>query len=416
MKRVILHCDINHFYAGVEALFEPQYRHVPMAVGGDQERRHGIILAKNPHAKKYGVQTGEPLWQARQKCPNLIIVPARFSLYLRFSQMVFAIYSRYTDRIEPFGIDEAWLDVSDATLLYSSPMAIAKAIANDVYQECGLTLSIGISFNKVFAKLGSDYKKPNGITLIEPHHVSDVVFPLPVSDLLYVGRATTKKLSRYGIHTIGDLAHANQDFLIRHFGKIGSLLWHFANGQEYSAVTPSSHATLVKSVGNSVTTRMDMVTMDDIEVVATVLAESIASRLKGHGFSCRCISVSIRDDQLKSFTRQKILAYTTNISKEILQAAMELFKENIHFPMIIRSIGIKADQLQPANQPTQISLFIPFETRIKDHKVDETMDVIRKRFGFKSVIRASLLAKPLLSDFNPKGDHVIFPVSFFKPQ
>ncbi len=416
MERVILHCDINHFYAGVEALFQPQYRHVPMAVGGDKERRHGIILAKNPHAKKYGIKTGEPLWQARQKCPDLVILPARFSLYLRFSQMIFKIYQRYTDRIEPFGIDEAWLDVSDVMLLYPDPLTIAKSIAHDIFQECGLTVSIGISYNKVFAKLGSDYKKPNGITQITRENVHDIVYPLPVGDLLYVGRATTKKLHRYGIHTIGELANSDQDFLIRHFGKWGSLLWHFANGQEYSSVALASSASLVKSIGNSVTTRIDMVNMDDIRVVATVLAESVASRLKSHGFACRCVSVSIRDDHLVSFTRQKVLPLATDISKEILHVAMELFEQNIRFPMIIRSIGIKADQLQPTGHPTQLSLFVPFERRLKDQKIDQAMDAIRRRFGFTSVIRASLLAKPLLSDFNPKGDHVIFPVSFFKPQ
>lgn len=414
MQRVILHCDLNHFYAGVECLFHPEYRDVPMAVGGDQEKRHGIILAKNPHAKRFKIQTGEPLWQAKQKCPELVIVPARFSLYLRFSKMVFDIYKRYTDLIEPFGIDEVWLDVSDTSLLYPSPYALAQAISDDIYRECGLTVSIGISYNKVFAKLGSDYKKPNGITIITPQNKQSIVDPLDVGDLLYVGRATKKRLNRYGIYTIGELAKTSEDFLIRHFGKIGQLLWHFANGKETGAVIPTSEASLIKSIGNSTTTPLDMVCVEDVRVVATVLAESVASRLKNHGFSCRCVSVSIRDASLAGFTRQKVLSTPTNISTEILQEAMELFIENMSFPNTYRSIGIKVSHLQAETVPTQISLFIPFETRIKEHKIDCVVDEVRKRFGFKAILKASLATKPILSDFNPKGDHVIFPVSFFK--
>lgn len=416
MQRVILHCDLNHFYAGVECLFHPEYRDVPLAVGGDKEKRHGIILAKNPHAKRFKVQTGEALWQAKQKCPDLIIVPARFSLYLKFSEMVFAIYKRYTNAIEPFGIDEAWLDVSDTALLYSSPFALAQAISADIYRECGLTVSIGISYNKVFAKLGSDYKKPNGITIITPQNKASIVYPLDVGDLLYVGRATKKKLNRYGIYTIGELANTKEEFLIRHFGKIGQLLSYFANGEDTGPVIPTSQANLIKSIGNSTTTPLDMVCVDDIKVVATVLAESVASRLKNHGFSCKCVSVSIRDTSLASFTRQKVLTTSTNISSEILQEAMTLFLENMSFPNSYRSIGIKVSHLQPEEMPTQISLFIPFEERIKEHKIDCVVDDVRKRFGFKSILKASLASKPLLSNFNPKGDHVIFPISFFKAQ
>lgn len=416
MQRVILHCDLNYFYAAVESLFHPEYRDVPMAVGGDKEKRHGIILAKNPLAKRFKVQTGEPLWQAYQKCPDLVIVPARFSLYLKFSKMVFDIYRRYTDAIEPFGIDEAWLDVSDTSLLYPSPYALAKRISDDIFRECGLTVSIGISYNKVFAKLGSDYKKPNGITIITPENKEHIVYPLDVGDLLYVGRATKKKLNRYGIYTIGELANAKEEFLIRHFGKIGQMIWYFANGEENGAVVPTSQASLIKSIGNSTTTPLDMECVDDIKVVATVLAESVASRLKNHGFACKCVSVSIRDASLSAFTRQKVLSTSTNISTEIFNEAMQLFLENMTFPNTYRSIGIKVSHLLPEEIPTQLSLFVPFEERMKQHKIDCVVDDVRKRFGFKSILKANLATKPILSDFNPKGDHVIFPISFFKPQ
>ncbi len=416
MNRVIFHCDINHFYAGVEELFNPQTRNKPMAVGGDKEKRHGIILAKNPHAKKYGVKTGEPLWQAKEKCPDLIILPARFSLYLRFSQYIFKIYERYTDKIEAFGIDEAWLDVSESMLLYDDPMTLAKRIASDIYREYGLTISIGISFNKIFAKLGSDYKKPSGITLISKNMVSSIVYPLPVGELLYVGRATTKRLARYGIYTIGELANSDPLLLKRHLGKIGTMLWHFANGDDVSPVNPSSVHSLIKSVGNSITTKTDMKTMEDVKIVATVLSESVAARLRQHGFACRCVSVSIRDETLHGFTRQKVLDTTTNISTEICAAAMDLFKENIASTTILRSIGIKAEHLVSDDTPSQTSLFIPFIDRIKEHKVDCVMDDIRKRFGFHAISRASLAINPILSDFNPKQDHVIFPISFLKAQ
>ena len=416
MKRIILHCDINHFYAGVEELFNPELRDVPMAVGGDQEKRHGIILAKNPLAKQHGVMTGEPLFQAKAKCPGLVIVPARFSLYLRFSQYIFKIYARYTDQIEPFGIDEAWLDVSASMRLYHNPMHLAQRIAADIYREYGLTVSIGISFNKVFAKLGSDYKKPRGITLIDQSRVASIVHPLKVNKLIYIGAATTRKLARYGIFTIGDLAKSDPLFIKRHLGKVGTMLHHFANGEDYSPVVPAHVNTIIKSIGNSITTKVDMRNFDDIKIVAMVLAESVAARLKEHGFMCRGVSVSFRKETLHGQTRQRTLAVATNISKDICAAAMELFKENITFDYAIRSIGIKAERLIPKEHPIQTSLFVPFAEQIKEHQVDCIIQEVRKRFGFHSIQRAALKTKPLLSDFNPKGDHVIFPINFLKPQ
>lgn len=415
MERIILHCDLNYFYAAVEALFEPSYRHIPMAVGGDQDKRHGIILAKNPHAKKYGIQTGEPLWQAKAKCPNLVIVPARFSLYLRFSQKVKQIYQRYTDHIESFGIDEAWLDVSASMKLFKDPLSLAQSIAQAIYFECGITVSIGISFNKIFAKLGSDIKKPNGITMITKENMKQVVYPLPVEDLLYVGRATAKKLHRYGITTIGDLAQADPVFLRRHLHKMGEVLWYFANGFDQSEVTHISNHTIIKSVGNSVTTPIDMVTLEDILIVATVLAESVASRLKEQGLLCKVVSISMRDTSLAGFTRQLTLNTPTDISREILAAAMTLFKANKQTNLKYRSIGIKAEQLMPANQPIQLSLFIPYPKLLAERNIDQALDTIRQRFGFYVIGRGCIKANPILSGFNPKGDHVIFPMSYFRP-
>lgn len=416
MERIILHCDINHFYAGVEELFYPETRHRPMAVGGDQDKRHGIILAKNLLAKAYGIMTGEPLVKARAKCPELLILPARFSLYLRFSNYVFNIYARYTDQIEAFGIDEAWLDVTQSMRLFKDPMRLAQQIAADVYHEYGLTLSIGISFNKVFAKLGSDYKKPNAITLIRESDVPTLVHPLLVNKLIYIGAATTKKLARYGIYTIGDLANSDPHFITRHLGKIGTMIWHFANGEDYSPVVPNDMQSLIKSIGNSITTKVDMKNFEDIKVVAMVLAESVAARLKENGFMCRSVSVSIREATLHGITRQKTLEHPTNLSQDICLAAMELFKANISFNHVIRSIGIKAHQLVGDDTPLQTSLFSPFKNQVKEYQVDCVIQDIRKRFGFKSIKRATITSNPILSDFNPKGDHVIFPINFLKPQ
>ena len=236
MERVIFHCDLNNFYASVECLHHPQYRNIPMAVGGDVEKRHGIILAKNMLAKKAGVTTGEALWQAMQKCPNLTIVKPNFSLYLRFSRLVREIYADYTDRIESFGIDEVWMDVTESVKLFGDPVELANTIRQRIKEEVGITASIGVSFNKVFAKLGSDYKKPDATTVITRDNMEQVVFPLPVEDLLYVGRATTQKMHLMGIMTIGDCARTDVGLLKRRFGKWGEYLWRFANGLDNSPV------------------------------------------------------------------------------------------------------------------------------------------------------------------------------------
>ena len=413
-ETIILHCDLNHFYAAVEELHQPYTRYVPMAVGGDKDKRHGIILAKNPLAKKYGVQTGEPLWQAKQKCPNLLILPARFSLYMRFSKKVMDIYQRYTDRIEPFGIDEAWLDVTSCKTLYGNGYEIAKKISDDIQQECGLTVSIGVSDNKIYSKLGSDYKKPNAITLITPENVNQIVYPLPVEDLLYVGRATKQKLYRFGIKTIGDLASTPLPFLMNHFGKWGLVLHRFSNGLETSDVKLYSHQTLVKSIGNSITSQVDLKTLNDVKIVTTVLCESVASRLKQHQLATRTISISMRDEHLHSFTRQISCEVPTDVSDDLIHYAMTLFKDNFDFSKRYRSIGVRAEQLVHSEAAWQMSMFIPFEHHLRSRVIDTTMDAIRSRFGHDSIQRGITLSNLSLSDFNPKEDHVIFPYTYFK--
>ena len=414
MERVIFHCDLNNFYASVECLHHPQYRNIPMAVGGDVEKRHGIILAKNMLAKKAGVTTGEALWQAMQKCPNLTIVKPNFSLYLRFSRLVREIYADYTDRIESFGIDEVWMDVTESVKLFGDPIELADTIRQRIKDEVGITASIGVSFNKVFAKLGSDYKKPDATTVITPQNMEQIVFPLPVEDLLYVGRATTQKMHLMGIYTIGDCARADVGLLKRRLGKWGEYLWRFANGLDNSPVLVHQYEPPVKSIGNSTTCPRDLANLQDVKIVAYVLAESVAARLKEAHVMGSVISVCVRDIHLHAYTRQIKLQQATNLSEDIAHTAMALFEANIDFSTPLRSIGIKVSDLQVDALPQQLTLFRDPLAQQRALALETAIEQIRDKYGFNSVQRLIMKEDPLLSSFNPKHDHVIFPESYFK--
>ena len=340
MDRVILHSDFNNFFASVECLYNPTLRDKPMAVGGDPEQRHGIVLAKNYIAKKYGVQTGEALWQARQKCPNIIFVPPHYDKYMRFSKIANEIYSEYTDQIESFGIDENWLDVTGSQKLFGGGKQIADQIRNRVKNELGITDSIGVRFNKIFAKLGSDMKKPDATTVINLDNFREQVWCLPVSDLLYVGHATLKKLRQVGILTIGDLAKIDVKYLQHWFGKNGTMLWQFANGLDISPVSNIGAKSLIKSVGNSTTTPRDLICDEDVKITIYALAESVAARLREYGFICRTVQVSIRDNNLMCIERQIKLNEPCSISTVIADAAYKLFKQNTFGTYSVRSIGV----------------------------------------------------------------------------
>jgi DNA polymerase-4 len=414
MERIIFHCDLNNFYASVECLHHPQYRNIPMAVGGDVEKRHGIILAKNMLAKKAGVTTGEALWQAMQKCPNLTIVKPNFSLYLRFSRLVREIYADYTDRIESFGIDEVWMDVTESVKLFGDPVVLADTIRQRIKDEVGITASIGVSFNKVFAKLGSDYKKPDATTVITPENMEQIVFPLPVEDLLYVGRATTQKMHLMGILTIGDCARTDVALLKRRLGKWGEYLWRFANGLDNSPVLVHRQEPPVKSIGNSTTCPRDLATLQDVKIVAFVLAESVAARLKEAHLMGSVISIGVRDIHLHGYTRQIKLQQATNLSEDIARTALSLFEANIDFSTPLRSIGIKVSDLQVEGLPEQLTLFRDPAAQARALALENTIETIREKYGFNSVQRLIMKEDPLLSSFNPKHDHVIFPESYFK--
>ena len=285
--RTILHSDINSCYATIEHLHHPELSGKPIAVGGDPEARHGIVLTADYMAKKRGVKTGMALWQAKQVCPEITFISPRMDLYLRFSRMAHEIYGEYTDLQEPYGIDESWLDVTASASIKGDGYTIAEEISNRMKSELGITVSIGVSFNKIFAKLGSDYKKPDAITTMYQDEFKSKAWKLPASDLLYVGRSTNQKLCRLGIKTIGDLAEIDESILQSQLGKMGSILWAFANGYDDSPVKVENTRAPIKSVGNSTTTPRDLENDEDVKIVLYILAESVATRLRENGFKCR---------------------------------------------------------------------------------------------------------------------------------
>lgn len=412
-ERIILHSDCNCFYASVEQLHHPELRQKPLAVGGDPEARHGIVLTANYIAKKFGVKTGMALWQAKQVCPDIVFVPPRMDLYLRFSRMAHEIYSEYTDLYEPYGIDENWLDVSASATLKGDGLKIAKEISTRVKFELGITVSIGVSFNKIFAKLGSDYKKPDAITTMYKEEFKEKAWKLPASDLLYVGKSTDKKLRTLGIHTIGDIARTDEEILHSHLGKMGSILWGFANGYDDSPVKLEHTHAPIKSIGNSTTTFRDLVNDDDIKIVIYMLSESVAARLRENGFQCRTVEISIRDNELISFTRQMKVSHATNITGEIAQAAFSLFKANYNWRQPVRSIGVRGADLVSEGYYDQLDLFGNEMLREKCKKVDIAIDDIRRRFGYHSVQRGLMYKDQELSALDAKSEHTVHPHGYF---
>ena len=411
--RVILHSDINCCYAAIEHLHHPELNGKPLAVGGDPESRHGSVLTADYIAKKYGVKTGMALWQAKQLCPEITFVSPRMDLYLRFSRMAHEIYAEYTDLQEAYGIDESWLDVTASATIKGDGYSIAKEISNRMKSELGITVSIGVSFNKIFAKLGSDYKKPDAITTMYSDEFQTKAWNLPVGDLLYVGRSTNQKLTKIGIRTIGDLARTDEVILVRLLGKMGSVLWAFANGYDDSPVRKENAHAPIKSVGNSTTTHRDLVNDEDVKIVIYVLAESVAARLRENGFRCRVVEISIRDNDLFSFTRQRKISNATNITEEIAVEAYRLFKESYDWRKPIRSVGVRGADLVNDNYWEQIDLFCDFQMREKHMKMDAAVDDIRRRFGFYSIQRGLMFQDKVLSAVNAKEDHTVHPHGYF---
>ena len=413
-KCTILHCDINHCYAQIEEMKHPELKAVPMAVGGHEEERHGIILAKNLKAKKYGLKTGESLREALQKCPQLLIIHPHYDEYIYYTEKVKDIYREYSNQVESFGLDEAWVDVHSSEHLYGSGEAIAKIIQQRVLEELGLTISIGVSYNKIFAKFGSDMIKPSGLVLITKENYQELVWPRPIEELFYVGRATKKKMMDLGILTIKDLAEFDVSIIKNRMGKMGGVIWGFAHGIDDSLVSFQGSYEPAKSVGNSVTTPCDINNFDQAKYVFYVLCESVASRLRDAHLKGNVISISLRNTKLESITRQRKISRTTYISSEIMETVLILLKENYDFHLPLRSVGVTVSSLiNEENDIQQTSLFESETERNKNLVLEKTIDQIRARYGFNKAKRCALLMNSKLTEFNPKGDHTIHPVGFF---
>ncbi len=402
MDRVIFHCDCNCFFASVELVFHPELRDKPVAVCGDPASRRGVVLAKNELAKQRGVKSAETVWQARQKCPDLVLLPPRHKLYKEYSRKVNAIYERFTDLIEPFGEDESWLDVTGTLHLFGGdPVALADRIRNTVREELGLTISVGVSFNKVFAKLGSDYKKPDATTLISPENFRQIVWPLPVTDLLFVGRATTKVLSQYGVNTIGDLAAFDRDALVTLLGKAGGQLWNYANGLDGSPVAPAGQYTPPKSVSHGSTFPRDLITRDEVQQGLALLTDQVAATLPRHRLKATTVQVTIRDPNLKDICRQRPLPVPSCTARELKRTAAEIMAQSWRSGAPIRAITVAAHNLIPEDEATeQLGLFDQSAPgrRDKVEKLERTMDALRAKFGPSALAPGSLVAPPEQDD------------------
>ena len=389
MERVILHCDQNCFFASVELLSHPDLRDVPMAVCGDPASRHGIILAKNEPAKRFGIQTAETVWQARRKCPGLVLLPPHHKLYREYSVRVNELYGQYTDLVEPFGIDESWLDITGSMHLFGGdPVAIADELRRRVREELGLSISVGVSFNKIFAKLGSDYKKPDATTLISPENWQEIVWPLPVGAMLFVGRSAQRTLAQYGVETIGQLAACRPEMLEKLLGKLGRQLHEYANGLDRSPVRPQAERELVKSVGNGTTFPHDLTRWEEVRAGLAALSDSVAMRLRRQGLYCSGVQVTIKDSSFCSISRQKRLESPTRLMKDIQRAAMELTRSAWRAPTPIRMLTVTALHITESAESFEQLDLLGAGRAVSDarqEKLESAVRAIRDKFGDGSI-------------------------------
>lgn len=401
--RTILHSDLNNFYASVESLFHPEYAGCPLVVCGKVEDRHGIVLAKNMIAKKAGVKTGMVLFEAKKLCPNLVCIEAHHDLYLKYSRAVRKIYLEYTDQVEPFGIDEAWLDVTHSNACGGDGYKIAEEIRKRVKKEIGLTVSIGVSFNKVFAKLGSDMKKPDAVTVISKDNFKNKVWGLPASDLLYVGRATKDKLEKLNIHTIGELATFSKPILTSKLGKWGEVLLSYARGQDVDPVRKYDEFEELKSIGNSITYYRDIKTDDDVYSLLILLSESVCARMKHAGFKCaRTLSLVVTNDKLETTVRMTKATTPMSLSTEMAQTAFDLFKKTFSWSTaLVRMLGITVSDF---TEHKQLALFEDEKKKDKLVKLENVVEQMREKYGRKIINKAVILKDEHMVNLNIKGD------------
>lgn len=382
--RVILHCDGNSFYASVESIDHPEYREVPMAVGGDESRRHGIILAKNEKAKKYGIRTAETIREAKRKCPQLLIVPPHHRKYAEVSARINEIYCEYTDRVEPFSVDESWLDVTGSLKLKGTGEQIADELRKRIREEIGVTISAGVSFNKTFAKMGSDYKKPDATTVITRENFRELLWPLDIGEMLFVGKASAENFRLYGIRTIGDLAKADPDFVEKIAGKGGREVWECANGKDESPVALWGQKEDPKSVSNMVTFPKDLKTAEEMRRGLLSISEEVGIRLREAGFYASVVSVQLKDPLLKIRQKQMKLKNPTDLAQDIYGSAWQLASRIWEPGDPVRMITVGVSGLTK-ERTMQASLFEDAEDKSRQEELERTMDRIRKRFGSGSV-------------------------------
>ena len=400
--RVILHVDGNNFFASCECLLRPELKQVPMAVAGDPESRHGIILAKNQLAKAKGVQTAEPIWHAQRKCPGLVLVSPHRDTYTRISRAMNQIFLGYTDLVEPASIDESYLDLTGSLhLLGVDAKTAADQIRCQVREELGITVSVGVSFCKVFAKLGSDYKKPDATTCFPREAMSTLIWPMPVGNLLYVGGKFAGQLQELGIHTIGDLAHTDPDLLRRKFGARGEFAWRCANGEDTEPVRPYDEPREVKSIGNSITFKRNLTGIEDIRLGVRAIADQVASRLRRHRVKCATVQVVIKDPDFRVISRQRPLKKPTHLSRDLYECALAIILDSWKITAPIRMLSITGANLVGDGEDTiqeQLSLFDPPGEREEEEKqenLETALDEIRAKFGREAVSFGSVIHNDL---------------------
>ena len=384
MDRTILHIDVNNFFASIEIMLNPNLKGLPVAVCGSEDDRHGIVLAKSYEAKKFGVKTAETVWQAKKKCPNLIIVPPQYEEYKKYSKLIQNIYYSYTDQVEPFGLDECWLDVTGSLKLFGNVKNIAEEIKERVKKEIGVTVSIGVSFTKTFAKLGSDLKKPDAITYISKENFKNIVWPLVTNEIIGVGKSTFKILEEMNLKTIGELANCDISLLEQKLGKHGRILWKRVNGIDDEIVDANIYTASPKSIGNGKTFRNDLTKINDIRSAFQNLTYEISNKLKKHRLEAKNIQIVIRDNQFNDKQLQCELPTITSSSLIITNTAMDLFKK-YKWNKPIRALTIRAINLIEEGTNDQISLFEEKDEYEKIKKIDKVMFEINNKFGPNSV-------------------------------
>ena len=389
-KKFILHSDFNGFFAAVECKLHPEIANLPVAVVGDPEKRHGIVLAKNNLAKKFDITTGETIWSALKKCPELYLIQPHFDEYLNYSQQAFKLYNSHSPYVEPFGLDECWLDITAPDMNFEQARQYAENLREEVKETIGITVSIGVSFTKSFAKLASDLKKPDAVTVITDTNYKQIVWPLPCEDLLYVGKATKAKLNSHGMFKIGDIANAPKELLVSMLGKAGNMLYNYANGLDYSQVAPAADSTVAKSIGNSTTLDHDLHSYDEVSNVFYALADKVSGRLRKSFAKCTVVQISVKDTNLITSDKQTKLSLSTDITNEIAEAAISLYKAHYNPKIVpVRALGIHTSGLVYANEPYQIGFFDDSKKREKQAAVDLATDSLRERFGYSILSRAS---------------------------